>query len=82
MTRIDKVRQILGDLHYQTYMGVTTMGPCANGCGNAARGSGVCSECLTLELAGHAGESLARKYHSALKEYKLLHESILELSYE
>ena len=28
----------------------TTTGPCANGCGHSARGSGVCIGCLSAEL--------------------------------
>ena len=31
-------------------VGVTTMGPCAKGCGEYARGSGVCRNCLVAEL--------------------------------
>ena len=31
-------------------VGVTTMGPCAKGCGEDARGSGVCRNCLVAEL--------------------------------
>lgn len=29
---------------------VTTMGPCAKGCGEYARGSGTCRNCLVAEL--------------------------------
>lgn len=31
-------------------VGVTTMGPCSEGCGNSARGGGVCVACLTKGL--------------------------------
>lgn len=31
-------------------VGVTTTGPCAKGCGEGARGSGVCRNCLAAEL--------------------------------
>jgi hypothetical protein len=31
-------------------MAVTTMGPCSEGCGGSARGSGVCVACLSAKL--------------------------------
>lgn len=37
-------------LQRQYPSGVTTMGDCANGCGNSARGSGWCSACIGAEL--------------------------------
>jgi hypothetical protein len=46
----DKIRGILSDLWYQHPTGVTTMGPCATGCGNSSRGSRVCKDCLEKEL--------------------------------
>lgn len=37
-------------LRYQQQEGVHTMGYCANGCGNGARGGRVCVDCLNKEI--------------------------------
>lgn len=40
----------------------TTMGSCAQGCGGAARGCGVCRVCLAAELNQRLGNALADQY--------------------
>ena len=79
MKRIDRVRQILGDLNYQiSSPSVTTMGPCAMKCGNSARGSGTCADCLAIDLGAIVGDGLALEYILAFRKSILLRDRILE----
>lgn len=44
-------RDLYSRLRYELApVAVTTMGPCSEGCGNSARGSGVCVSCLSAKL--------------------------------
>lgn len=44
-------RQLYDRLRYELApVAVTTMGPCSEGCGGSARGSGVCVACLEAKL--------------------------------
>jgi hypothetical protein len=56
-------------LRYQTLTpSVTTMGPCSRGCGNGARGSGVCRGCLCAELDALLGDGRATEWVTATRE--------------
>lgn len=49
--RIQQARDLMAAIRREVFRPeVTTMGACANGCGDAARGSGVCRSCLGAEL--------------------------------
>ena len=49
--RHQEVQRLLGEIRYQVFRPeVTTVGECDRKCGNLARGSGVCEECLVEEL--------------------------------
>ena len=51
----ESVWSLYGRLRYELApVGVTTMGPCAKGCGEYARGSGTCLNCLVAELQAAA----------------------------
>ena len=79
MKRIDRVRQLLGDLNYQINSpSVTTMGPCAMKCGQGARGSGTCPECLAIDLGSIVGDGLALEYVNAYRKSIILRDRILE----
>ena len=46
-----KARELMAAIRREVFRPeVTTMGACANVCGDAARGSGVCRSCLGAEL--------------------------------
>lgn len=46
-----KACDLFDRLRYQVYRpAVTTMGPCSNGCGESARGSGECWKCLANQI--------------------------------
>lgn len=45
---------------------VTTMGPCANGCGNSARAAGICGTCLAKRLDAVLGNDLASAFVTAM----------------
>ena len=46
-----EAQRLLGEIRYQVFRPeVTTVGECASKCGNMARGSGVCEECLVKEM--------------------------------
>jgi hypothetical protein len=62
MTKVEKLNDLISKIRYQLPIGVTTMGLCVNHCGNSARGSGVCVNCLELELADLVGRSNALDY--------------------
>ena len=47
---MSRILDLTNELIYQYPTGITTHGPCANGCGNMARGGGVCKVCLKKEL--------------------------------
>jgi hypothetical protein len=79
MKRIDRVRQILGDLNYQINAPeITTMGPCSMQCGQTARGSGTCPECLAVDLGSVVGDGLALEYLSAYRKSLTLRNRIIE----
>lgn len=51
----ESVWSLYGRLRYELApVGVTTMGSCAKGCGEYARGSGTCRNCLVAELQAAA----------------------------
>lgn len=70
MTKKEKLRRLIGDIHYQCAMGEYTFGPCARGCGNGARGSGTCEHCLQIDLAQIVGAKDASGYVTAVKKVK------------
>lgn len=74
---IDEVRTIISDLHYQSSKGIHTNGPCHNGCGKGARGSGVCPECLEKRLGEIVGKTSAAEYFVAAHKYESIKEKIL-----
>lgn len=46
-----KARDLMAAIRREVFRPeVTTMGACANGCGESARGSGVCRNCLGADL--------------------------------
>lgn len=50
-TMTETAVQLLENLKYQVYHpAVTTMAPCSNGCGEAARGGKECWKCLAKKL--------------------------------
>lgn len=51
--------------HQCTAPQVTTMGPCANDCGRAARGGAVCSVCIATEIEQRMQGEQARDYAHA-----------------
>ena len=81
MRQSERVRQLLGDLNYQVNApNITTMGPCAMKCGNTARGSGTCPECLAIDLGAMIGDRLAAEYLGAFRKSILLRDRIIEKS--
>lgn len=53
----DEIRESLDVLTYNLLRPtVTTMGPCANGCGAYARGSGECATCLIDKIGEAIGD--------------------------
>lgn len=81
MKIIDRVRQLLFDIQYQFPNGITTFSLCCNGCDNAARGGGECDKCLTDQLGEIIGNDLAQRHLEAIKNYKLLHNQIIETAH-
>lgn len=66
-------RELYQALRYQVLTPpVTTMGPCARGCGDFARGSAVCKVCLAREIAGITGDLLAIQWVSAMQTARSL----------
>jgi hypothetical protein len=47
---MNRILDLTNELIYQYPTGITTHGPCANGCGNMARGGGVCKACVQQEM--------------------------------
>ena len=81
MKRSERVRQLLGDLNYQINAPeVTTVGACAMKCGNMARGSGTCPDCLAIDLGEIVGDGLALEYILAFRKSILLRDRIIEKS--
>ena len=49
--RTQEAQRLMGEIRYQVFRPeVTTVGECAHKCGNLARGSMVCADCLTDDL--------------------------------
>ena len=67
-----KVKSLISEIHYQAYEGISTWGYCENKCGNEARGSNVCLNCLSLELEKLVGVKNSDKYVCALTTAKKL----------
>lgn len=68
--RIDKARELMAAIRYQVHRPeVTTMGSCSCACGccTPARGSGVCADCLALELDTLIDSDAGTKYVYACK---------------
>lgn len=47
---------------------ITTMGWCANACGNSARGGGRCTACLMEALTTEAGAEIADEAYYAIHD--------------
>lgn len=47
---MSRILDLTNELIYQYPTGITTHGPCANGCGNMARGARLCKVCVQQEL--------------------------------
>ncbi len=62
---VNKLNKLIYDIRYQTPVGVTTTGPCSNGCGKPARGSEKCKMCLTRDLSELVGLRLAGEFCAA-----------------
>ena len=62
-------RELYQALRYQVLTPrVTTMGPCADGCGQYARGSGTCKHCLAKMLDKALGGRKASDWVIAAQE--------------
>lgn len=75
---MNTIRQIIYDLYRQFPDSVSTWGRCHRNCGGSARGSGVCRQCLTADLAALVGKELAEEYLAALENTSRLRNQILE----
>ena len=65
--------QLLSSLRYQINSPrVTTMGYCAAGCGQLARGAGTCWQCLLAELEAQEAEAEAAWQRGELSPLKCL----------
>lgn len=69
-------------LKKQYPVGVTTFGPCANGCGMSARGGRVCAECLTKELEKVVGAELATELYLSISRLHRVECAVLEAAGE
>lgn len=77
------VNDILWSLHRNFPDHASTFGPCVNKCGNSARGSGKCADCLTKELGQMIDdEGLAFDYLDQLRSTRKLHCEILNKDWE
>ena len=66
------VSDYIAAIRYQcTGPSVTTWGPCANDCGDGARGSRTCRHCLGQALAELIDPALAARYVLAAQEFGL-----------
>lgn len=69
MIGVRTTAQLVEDLRYQLYLPtVTTMGACSQGCGNSARGGGVCKKCLAAEIDKRQGAHHAKHWVIAYAE--------------
>ena len=72
------VYRILDALSFQVpYATITETAPCPR-CGKLARGSGVCKDCLTIDLGQYVGKELAEEYVSTLVLQRALFNKVLE----
>lgn len=61
-------RDLYDRLRYELApVAVTTMGPCSEGCGGSARGSGVCVACLSAKLQVAVPDVNWAKFVQAMK---------------
>lgn len=67
-----KAAELIRGLEYQHPMSVSTFSTCIKCKSKAARGGGVCADCIEGELADLIGKPLAWEVHQALKTYNLL----------
>jgi len=63
----DKVSTLVSRIQRNYPDWPATMGPCSEGCGNQARGSGCCPDCLELKLAEVVGGGQAKAFHDVIK---------------
>ena len=47
---MNRILELTNELIYQYPTGITTHGPCANGCGSMARGARRCKACVQQEM--------------------------------
>ena len=50
------LNEIISDIRYGCYAGITTRSQCKNGCEHSARGGGACLACLQTELGEVCGD--------------------------
>lgn len=53
-------------MEYQFPRGVTTWGPCGNGCGGSGRGGNACRYCIAKEIDSRTGRDFGARLIDAL----------------
>ena len=73
----DRAHSLVSGLQRNYVDWPSTFGKCSSGCGELARGSGLCADCYERKLAEIVGEGAASHFHDAVKaRHKALHEMI------
>jgi hypothetical protein len=70
--RTEDIMDLRHTMWRNQFHGVATCGPCKTGCGKSARGSGLCFDCATKELARYVGGEKAAKYAELIKAIREL----------
>lgn len=76
---VDRARDIMSRIRRQVFRpDGTTAGSCANGCGEYARGSGTCADCLGNQLDDLIDSSAGTNYVYACVVQKDAERAVLE----
>ena len=60
--KMDRIRELWHVIWRNSSPGVHTCAACERGCGNAARGGGLCATCARAELTEYVGAEMATEY--------------------
>lgn len=75
---VDQARELMAAIRRQVFVPeVTTMGACATGCGNPARGGGTCADCLGTDLGELIDSSAGVAYVYACEALREAERSVM-----
>ena len=70
--KMDRIRELWHVIWRNSSNGEYTSATCERGCGNGARGGGLCALCARAELVEYVGNEMADEYYNLVTRVRAL----------